>query len=421
MGERAGPAGRHVDVALPALPAGLEPLIAAGRLSLNQADTLSTAVKPTDWLALPDLAERHGMSAWLAAALARWTGVPAAVRDAVDGTVRTQAAHALRGLAELADVTARLDEAEIESVVLKGPLLSRWLYGDVGARRFSDLDLLVDRKSRLRAVEVLQAAGYSLPAGMTPAQAATVYAGLKAWPLGHSHAIPLDLHWRPQASRFGSAIETAEILRDSISTPVAGRAVRIPQPTHAATLAVVHAAKHLWVSLELLLSVAHLSARADVDWLRVRALAMRAGAWNGAAASLVLASEIFERDLPPALRGLPLPASVPLLRTCARDFLTMRDVEDTSWRSEWRAHGMSLDTTVRRLRYTALRVFEPTPLDWSWCPLPDAFAPLYVGVRLLRLTLAGLRSPITRRTLTPRRTAPPSSKERTGPRVKQQQ
>ena len=381
----------------PGFPPSLDLLAAAGRLSLAPPAQPTISIAPHDWLTMPAFAQRHGMSAWLARAVRVWPGVPEAVRETVDVTARAQSARALHALSGLAHVVTQLDRAGIVPVVLKGPLFSQWLYGDVGARRFADLDLLVARGELLRASEMLGELGYTLPAGMTTKVAATIYAGVGAWPLVGPGMIPLDLHWRSQASRFGPLLDVSEILRDSVRVAVAGMAIRIPGPTHAAALAVVHAAKHLWASLELVLSIAHLIERDDVDWMRVQAIAARAHAWSGAAAGLVLASELFEREMPAPLRGRPLPASVPLLRAAACGFLATARVEDTSRVAEWRAHRAALDTSASRLRYSMSRLVAPTPLEWEWCALPDALAPLYAGVRLVRLSLASLRLPFAHR------------------------
>jgi hypothetical protein len=372
-------------------PPGLALLIAAGRLSLDPSTPASpSAASPEDWQASAKAAERHGMSAWLCAALRRWPDTPRTVRDQADATARAQAARALRGVAELSAVVTRLRDAGIEAVALKGPLFSRWVYGDLGSRRFVDLDLLVERKARARASEVLLRAGYTLAGGISNAAAAVIYAGVGAWPLNHAEAFPLDLHWQPQAVRFGSPLSSREVLRDSVISS-AGCDLRIPSPTHAATLTLVHAAKHLWASLELVLSIAHLMRRDDIDWLRVRALTGRAATWNGAAASLALAAEIFECDLPGPLRALPRARAVSDLQKAARKFLSMPDVADAPRLAEFRAHRAALDTPRSRIRYAAWRLLAPTPLEWSWCRLPDGLTALYVPVRLLRLSIVGVR------------------------------
>jgi hypothetical protein len=312
------------------------------------------------------------------------------VRSQADAAARTQAAHALRGVAELSAVVTRLRGAGIEAVVLKGPLFSQWVYGDLGSRRFADLDLLIEQRARTRAVELLRPAGYTLAEGMSTAAASVIYAGVGAWPLDHADAFRLDLHWQPQALRFGSPLDGREVLRDSSVISIAGCDLRIPSPTHAATLTLVHAAKHLWASLELVLSIAHLMRRDDIDWLRVRASAARGNVWSGVAAGLALAGALFECDLPRPLRDIPLPKAVPDLQSAARAFLSMPDVAGAARLAEFRAHGGSLDTRRGRIRYACWRLLAPTPLEWSWCRLPDRLTALYVPVRLVRLSLVAV-------------------------------
>ena len=182
-------------------------------------------------------------------------------------------------------------------------------------------------------------------------------------------------------------MDSAEVIRESVIVPLPGCGVRIPSPTHIAALALGHAAKHLWASLELVLSIAHLMRRHDVDWDRVRALAARANAWNGASAGLVLASDIFQCDLPEPLRTVPRTRTVARLVAAAKTFLSMEDVEEAPRLAEFRAHRDALDTRGSRLRYAAWRLLAPSPLEPTWCRLPDGLAPLYVPLRLARLSL----------------------------------
>ena len=375
------------------LPAELDLLIAAGRLSLDPSRrTPPITTTAATWAGSLRAAQRHGMTAWLAQALRHWPGVPDAVRAQLETTRRTQAALALKGIADVAAIVTRLRDAGVESVNVKGPLYARWLYDDAGARRFADVDLVITRDQRARAIDALGVDGYRFAGGFSEANARVVYAGVGSWPLTHPARFPVDLHWMLQAPRFGSPFTGEELIGDSIETMAGGTAVRIPSPTHAAALMLVHAAKHLWASLELLLSIAHLMRRDDVDWARVRAMTTSGDGWTGAQAGLLLASDLFECDLPLALRGMPQSRDVERLQSAARAFLSAPDVDDMPRGAEFRAHRAALDTRLSRLRYTAWRVLAPTPLEASWCPLPGWLSPLYLVVRPVRLTVAGLRS-----------------------------
>ena len=363
-------------------------LIDSGRRSLD-APPLHATPSRVEWNALPDAAERHGMTAWVHVAVRNSGDAPPEVRAAIEARARAQRIRALQAVSQLTLLVRSLRAAGIEAVALKGPLFSAWLYGDLGMRRFADLDLLVLREQRERARQVLAEAGYALRHGMSVATARVVFAGTGAWPLSHPAGFAVDLHWRAQAFGFASPIAPRDVLRQSITASAAGGDIRIPWATDAATLCLLHAAKHLWTSLELPLSIAHLMRRSDVDWQRVHWLTRNAGAWNACAAGMVLAGELFDAAIPAAARDRIRPDCVRPLVQAAMSFLAMPDVADAPLRAEFRAHCASLDTLRRRARYAAWRLLAPTPVESAWLPLPDRLAPLYAPVRLIRLAVRG--------------------------------
>lgn len=117
-------------------------------------------------------------------------GFVAAVEQALE-TGRRQGAFlqliSLRIMATLAD-------AGIRSFALKGPLLGEAIYGDLGRRLSSDIDLLVSPEQLLGAVEVVRALGYDAP---------TDYVQDCGLPLLHfvlaherEQLPPVELHWR---------------------------------------------------------------------------------------------------------------------------------------------------------------------------------------------------------------------------------
>lgn len=362
-------------------------LIESGRRSLGAPATVVMSLPRSAWNALPDAAERHGMTAWVHVAMQNSVEAPAEVRAAVEARARAQRIRALHAVSQLTLLVRALRRAGIETVVLKGPLLSAWLYGDFGMRRFADLDLLVERGQRERALQVLSAAGYALRDGMSPATARVVYAGTGAWPLSHPAGFPLDLHWRAQALGFAAPLRPRDVLGESITTPAGGGDIRIPGATHAAALGLLHAAKHLWTSLELVLSIAHLLRRPEIDWVRVHRLTKNAGAWKACAAGMTLASELFDVRIPRVAETRIRSTAVDRLVRTALSFLQMPDVAGAPLRAEFRAHCASLDTLHGRARYAAWRLLAPTPLEPAWWPLPDRLALLYGPVRLIRLAM----------------------------------
>ena len=351
-----------------------------------------------DWTALPASAQRHGVTGMIAAALAERTDVPEPVGAALNHRMRENAARSLLGLSELLRIVRAFDDAGVPLVALKGPAFSQWLYGDPALRRFGDLDLLVVRGDRDRAIPVLRTLGYGLPPAMSVKTAAAIYGPLGAWPLSGDATHPVDLHWRLSHVRFPAPLTPSQILAESTFLELGGVRVRIPSPTHAALLTLLHAAKHIWCALEVLVSIARVMERDDVHWGRVRSLARAAHGWQGSAAGLQLASDILGAQLPRELQDEPWPSTPGALRQDAIEALRLpAGVFHDRW-IERHAHRAAFDRWQDRLVYDFWRVVGPTPLEWQWWHLPDSLTPLYVPLRLARLGVAALR-----RTLGPHR------------------
>lgn len=370
------------------LPGTLRFLIAAAAgKGAHRGLEMSTA----DWVALPAAAHRHGVSALLADAVAD-TDAPPAVRERAASAARDRVVAGLQGMAEVVQAMDALRAAGIRAVSLKGPASSRWLYGTVGFRRFADLDILVAPSDVAPAYKALERHGYHLPTGMTVRTAAAIYRGLGAWPLAHGERYPLDLHFRLGHRSFASPLSAKAVINSSIGTGDS-RGAPIPSPTHTALLLLVHASKHLWCTLEMLLGIARLMARDDVDWTFVRRAARQAGGWTGCRTGLQIASETFAVGMPADLGDDRQPRAYDeLRRTALAALLRPEGVFADRWQ-ERRAHKAALDRWTGRLRYDVWRLLAPTPVEWAWWPLPDALTALYPPVRIARLAAAAVGGP----------------------------
>jgi hypothetical protein len=368
------------------LPRTLRFLIAA---AAGKGAHRELEMSAADWEALPAAAHRHGLAALLADAVAD-ADAPAAVRERAASAARDRAVAGLQGMAEAIRAVDALRAAGIRAVSLKGPALSRWLYGTVGFRRFADLDILVAPTDVAPAYKALEHHGYHLPTGMTVKTAAAIYRGLGAWPLAHGERYPIDLHFRLGHKSFASPLSAGTVINSGIETGGA-RGAPIPSPTHAALLLLAHASKHLWCTLEMLLGIARLMARDDVDWTFVRQVARRAGGWTGCRSGLGLASEVFALRIPADLGDDPQPRAYAELRQTARRALLLPEGVFADRWQERRAHKAVLDRWTGRLRYDVWRLLAPTPLEWAWWPLPDALTGLYPPVRIARLAAAAAR------------------------------
>jgi Uncharacterised nucleotidyltransferase len=382
---------RPVDLAA-SLPRPLQLLIAAARSTVCPLEQVE--MTRSDWDDLAVAAQRHGLNGLLPIAVSH-TAAPDTLQEHAATVARDSAIAGLRGIAEVIDISRVLRDAGLRSVCLKGPILARWLYGTAGFRRFTDLDIMVAPRDVTAVYQVLEQHGYALPDRMTVGTARAIYRRLGAWPLTHADRYPVDLHFRLCHQSFGSPLNPEPVIAESRELDgVPG--VRVPSPTHAALMLLVHASKHLWCTLEMLLAIARVMERNDVDWVRVQMLARESGTWNGCAAGLVLGSELFGAKIPDAIshHGI-LHARDDLRRAARAALLKPAGVFADRW-EERRSHRAALDRWSSRIRYDVWRLVSPTPLERAWYELPASLAPLYVPLRLMRLTVSAARGTLRR-------------------------
>src|SRR4051794_20289823 len=81
---------------------------------------------------------------------------------------RGEAMWAMALEAVAAEVVLALEDAGVDSLLLKGPPLAEWLYEDPGARPYVDVDLLVDSACAGAARGVLAQRGFRQSFGPLP-------------------------------------------------------------------------------------------------------------------------------------------------------------------------------------------------------------------------------------------------------------
>lgn len=166
------------------------------------------------------------------------------------GAAAQTAAHTLMLDAEAVGVVHRLDAAGIESILLKGPVTARWLYGDGESRAYSDIDLLVRSDDLDRAMDVLEAAGYddlfagSVERGASPhARTLRLKEGAQRLTRGPMPTL-VDLHTTFHGVRVPELAFWSAITAGSETIRLFGSDVRIPGEPARAALIALHAGAH---------------------------------------------------------------------------------------------------------------------------------------------------------------------------------
>lgn len=190
--------------------------------------------------------------------------------------VTRNAQAALANTARTAAVVRLLDEAGVESIVLKGPLLARQLYGDLAGRVAGDVDVLVPEARLLAAARALANAGYRHQTPLTPASLRRLRKAEHDVAFVHpADQILVELHADIAQPHYGYRPNLGAWWEARRPTQIGETTAFLLSPEHAYLLSVLHAAKHRWNRLDLVMDMAAY-AESDLDRVAVRREAAQA-------------------------------------------------------------------------------------------------------------------------------------------------
>jgi len=274
--------------------------------------TAAEAVR--DWTAVPPLALRHGVTAYVRAGLARCA--PRANARAESALKRDELAEVAGVLlldVALTRTLAALRDRGIAAVVLKGPVLSRYLYPDRALRPYRDVDLVVRAGEFDAAADTILGMEFvEVPYEAEVARAAfessgaeepfhRMFISVSERALVELHADPLQLGLRPA--------DEEERWRRVREAPHLGPGALVLADEDQLVQLCVHAHKHgfsrlIWLKdLDLFVRL-----RGDgLDWDRVEVVARREGVKASVWYALSLAGDLLGTPATPAVRMAPAP------------------------------------------------------------------------------------------------------------------
>jgi Uncharacterised nucleotidyltransferase len=321
---------------------------------------------PLNWPALISFADDHGVLGLTAARLLdhNESAIPPESHESVRNWRRAQALFTLNMTAEMFRLFESFPTANLEALVIKGPVLSVRCYGDPALRQYGDLDLIVRDKDVLRTSKLMISLGYE----------PTV-------PLGAIHAkkIPGEYNFRQKTSRLLIEFHTELTFRYhprplplehlfERSTPVSFDSREVPAlcPEDELILICVHGAKHFWERLIYVADVAAFVCVQKLDWALVESAAEEVGAKRMLYVGLQLAADLLGAPLPESLQA-QMQSDV-TVRPLAKQII--RWLPEAGWapRGIWeramfrtRMHGRAL----AGLAYLFRLSFSPTEEDWA--------------------------------------------------------
>jgi hypothetical protein len=346
-------------------------LIACVRRFLGAADEagLESERAPVDREALVALAAKHGVLPLVPGARLK---------------EHVQLNLALTG--ELLRLLAVFEKAGIGVIPLKGPILAETLYGDLGMRAFSDIDLLVHPNDRGRACRVLAKEGYRTSFALHWTNSFRNKEDELPFQ-DSSGRMNMDLHWSLMPSYCPQPVDAKELWERLETVNLAGRAVPVLGDEDLLLFLCVHGAKHLWERLRWICDVGRLTqVRRDLDWELVLRRAREQRCRRFLLLGLAVASEILGAEVPAEFMD-----AISTDRVLGSRVQIVRSRLFAGYPSPppgMEQVGFNLplvETPAGKLRYLHGMVLAPTEAEYAVLKLPPWLHWAYYPFRFLRL------------------------------------
>ena len=360
----------------------------------SDADATGSSAPPRDidWTLVLDRAGQHAMVPLLRRRLAAtgWWGVPDTVRAWLDERHEENRRRNRLLTVELLALLDRLETAGIEALPFKGPVAASVCYGDLEARSFGDIDLLVSPSDVGGAMEVMARAGYAPLIPLSETQRAAFLRHRTEYPLQRAaRGGIVDLHWELFHRQFCFPLVPDRSRMRAVE--LGGQPVRTMGTEDQVLMLCAHATKHLWVHLEWIASVAWLAARnADIDWERTEALADTLGGRRMLELGLALAGDLLGAG-PRRPAALEDPAD-PAVAILAAEVVARLEDGSTPPEDWWRFYLRARERRRDRAAILLRTAIIPTIGDWRMLDLPQPLTGLHYALRPFRLLGRGVRA-----------------------------
>jgi hypothetical protein len=304
------------------------------------------------------------------------------------------ARQALWFVGELARILRRLEAHGIKAMPYKGPVLAQTLYGDVTARQFSDLDILVCPEDVQPAKIALASLGYKPTIELTArSERAYISSGYEYSFDGVSGSHLLEVQWRILPRFYSADFDVAGLFEKAEQVTFAGHSFATLCVHDLLLVLCVHAAKHLWVQLSWLCDVAELAKSRRIDWDATWQRAHRLGLQRIVALNLLLAHDLLGSALPiPIQRWLEKDHATEILKNAISRIIRRSSDYDIESFAYFRLMMRLRERRSDKARFLWRLIWTPSVGEWSAINLPWPLFPLYHFMRLGRLAKRIMRS-----------------------------
>jgi hypothetical protein len=291
---------------------------------------------------------------------------------------------------ELVGILKNFADNEIQIIPYKGPVLTRSIYGNLGLRQISDLDIIVHKHDVKKAKQALLSLGYKLTwpeIQLSEKQEVShIQAKYNYQFVREDDGVIVELHWNVTPEYFSFPQNPDWLWQHLETTTLSGVTLSTFAPEEYLLILCVHGSNHCWLRLSWICDINELIQKTlTLNWKKVSSEARSQGSERMFLNGLLLSSTLLGTDLPKEVwdRVEKCPEVIPITYQVVAK-LAENSYIGTGLFDVPRFHLKVRDTLQDRWRYL-YSLAAPSVKDWSFIQLPESLDYLYYLLRPIRL------------------------------------
>lgn len=345
--------------------------------------------KELDWDTIYRLAERHRLIPLLYSSLKNVSPdlIPESILTKMSAIYLLSMKRAMIQMRELIQVMNLFKDHEIPLMPYKGMALSHQLYGDIGLRISSDIDIIVHQQDAIRAKALLVSQGYAPGISLTPEQDKKFVSLRCEYDLFFPGRSTIDIHWQFIPYYYLAPFNDADMWSELKKVFLEGREIATLSPEMLLIALCIHGAKHQWKDLKQVCDIAAIIAREnELDWENIVRIAHEKRITRILFLGLRLVEVLMETRLPPEVSiAIQKDPNIQHLVSASLDAINHEDLPYEGEIQEVLYWVSVRECVWDKIRVVSLLMFKPNHDDWAYISLPAILSPIYYIIRPIRL------------------------------------
>jgi hypothetical protein len=314
--------------------------------------------------------------------------VPPEIAQQLKDASRANTVRCLYLAAELNRVMDEFSSKSIQGIPYKGPVLAVQAYGDITAREFDDLDIILRQADVPKAHELLMSLGYQprFPWIHSPEARKAMVPGEYNY-RDEKRRIMLEIHSELTLRHFPVPPDLDVFSRRLVRVDVAGHPLDTFSPEDGLTALCIHGAKDFWERIVWVADISELiQAHPRLDWDQAFRSAASVRGGRMLRLGLALASGLLDAPLPPeVMKVVEADSTACQVAETLKRHLLARDPQLAGAGKRLRFRRQMVEGHLAGWRYAARLALAPAEEDWGVVRVSGRWKPFYSALRPLRL------------------------------------